>query len=1598
MNIDRYELTGISQKPLIKATQECIRALDGQVTLVSVANPFEPNDKVISYTDARPGTVVRDYIDPQLDIEHLAILFNGRPLEPVDALIQEVKAGDWISVSPIPRGGGGGGAKGILRIVAFAVLAVVAAPLAAGLAGMLGVTGAIGVGLVQAGVMVAGGMLINSLFPTEKPTFEQRNQESSSPTYSIGGPRSTSAEGLPVPIVYGEHILAPNRISVQTSEVVGQSQTTSRNGIREDQWLNLLFNLGEGEIEGVGQIKLDGTPVESFGEHYVEWRPGTNDQTPMGDFANVRRAISKGLRLTPDWVYHTTTSEVDKLGFLFKFPAGCLKRDANGTTYFKTIKMAVEYRLSGSGDWAPLPLRGGGTDSTIPEILQGDDPPSKIWVPFRDTSVVYTSLNAFIDGEGYRAAYDAHAADVDKHSSYIVSSIASYVPFGRGSLQSILSGDLWHWKYKTPMDPAKLHSLSDGYGYDTSGHIYYRTRNKIFYGVTESGKPKLQDANTVAYGETFPGYRFGGVFFKVDHYENRIEEESGEERDKAFYVPIGFTQVAYEDISEFSVTAKRQGSFYAAFESEVLPEGVYDVRVRRTDTEKMLNSPQYHQDQVNWDEVEEILTDQIAYVNTAVLGVAVKASNQLSRVPNVTCVVRGRKIKTRSFSDASNTYVWVTQWTDNPAWIVYDMLTNRRVARRPVPESKIDVEKFQELADYCEENGLFFNGVFDRSGQNLWDACQEVLRVAHAQLLRLGDRYTLAIDKPDVPVMMFNSTNTVKSSVKVEWLPMDDRANSVEVTYLDMVNRYERSVVRVGDQGGDEEVKPVKLEVPGIVNEEQALAHARYKLNQNKLLRHNITFEANIDAIALMVGDLFIFQSELANWNSGGRLAAGSTDTVIELDRPVSMTAGTQYQMIFQYDRILVASGSVNQQIGQFVYLDGYDGSDANRILIGGDDYEVLEIIDNGAGLYGVKVAVSGFVAGTYRLYKYDALITRNVEQVLTDGDYEQVTLTEALPEAPSQYMKWMFGPTNKVERIYRCSEIKGDNELTREIHGVEYDESVYSWADSIVESERPEARIITHVRDLDYHLSNTPIQGTNKTSINLNWDFPAVGDYRGATIYAVEYDEETDSYPRTAGEEIGVVSSNQVTFEWPMPSASRYLFWVIARGEGGIVPAEPDIPYVEIDLSTTQIGDPPAAPTALGISTTRGAVTLTWTNTTAANFRHVEVYRSTTNNFNTATLVGSTASVSYQEVLIPGTYYYWLKSVNTALQKSDETPGEMAGLEIEVTAQEIYAENVLPQNDNPTAPSNLQASIGFRKVILTWTNPTDIYFGEAEVWASDTTTRTDGGVVYRGAAEVAQFEIGTGVTKYYWIRTRSPWGNYSPFLSPTGLQVTTTTVVAQEDISAGIITADKMVAGTITAASGILADLSVTNAKIASVSAAKITSGQIGATTSIDLLDGDNNATARIGHASDSPITGLNMTPDKLGYFDGTNWLSYIDKGGDAYFGDGEESFLKVENGDVVIGPLSSIYGMDGFGGSRFFWRDIFDDHDNWHRRWIRSTTTSSYIDQIGINNGESPGVYVRIRSGATHRTELRKQFGPVIDGMNSQTYYTRVTNNPFY
>jgi len=253
------------------------------------------------------------------------------------------KPGQIINVQATVMGGGGGGGGSnpvqivaMVAIIAIAIAAPYMAPASWGMltaAGSVTMTGA----MLTAGVMMAGSMLINSLFQASTPSTETNNGQyaQASPTYSLSGGSNRSRPYESMPVVMGTMQFFPDLAARPFTEYHG-----------EDQYLYQVFHFGLSNAI-LSNYKIGTTALANYQEYSWNYPDAAGRINAFP--SNVDTIAGADLVNSSGWITRATSSNTYRIGI-----------DIEGTLYYAnnaggldntSVQLRVQYRPIGSGTW-----------------------------------------------------------------------------------------------------------------------------------------------------------------------------------------------------------------------------------------------------------------------------------------------------------------------------------------------------------------------------------------------------------------------------------------------------------------------------------------------------------------------------------------------------------------------------------------------------------------------------------------------------------------------------------------------------------------------------------------------------------------------------------------------------------------------------------------------------------------------------------------------------------------------------------------------------------------------------------------------------------------------------------------------------------------------------------------------------------------------------------------------------------------------------------------------------------------------------------------------------------------------------------------------
>ncbi len=314
------------------------------------------------------------------------------------------------------------------------------------------------------------------------------------------------------------------------------------------------------------------------------------------------------------------------------------------------------------------------------------------------------------------------------------------------------------------------------------------------------------------------------------------------------------------------------------------------------------------------------------------------------------------------------------KWTDNPAWIFYDLVTNKRYGLgRYIRAEWVDKWTLYQIAQFCDEmvdDGLGDGGTEPRftcnvaiqQPQDAYTLLNNLVSVFRGMLYWANGRIFPVGSETRDPVFNFSNANVVNGAFSYSDTPRNTRSTVCIIKWTDPSNQYRTTPERVEDTQGIARFGYVEKQITAFATTSrgQAVRAANWLLTVEQLLTETVSFQSAAGGLYLRPGDVFnVYDNFRNNQQQGGAILDFSSISntgydLIHLDRQIKLTNGFTYFMAAIIPATnLIATGSVtgSNQIG----------------LIRNSQIETRKVVSAPISSTNYVVLDSGFSSGLYK-------------------------------------------------------------------------------------------------------------------------------------------------------------------------------------------------------------------------------------------------------------------------------------------------------------------------------------------------------------------------------------------------------------------------------------------------------------------------------------------------------------------------------------------------------------------------------------------------------------------------------------------------------
>lgn len=408
------------------------------------------------------------------------------------------------------------------------------------------------------------------------------------------------------------------------------------------------------------------------------------------------------------------------------------------------------------------------------------------------------------------------------------------------------------------------------------------------------------------------------------------------------YKPSGGSYIMAVDSTKGTIQGKTTSPYERQHRVNLTGSAPWDIRVTKVTPDSTAANIQ---NDVFWSSYTRIIDNKLTYPDWALVGLSVDSSLFGSSIPQRSFEVKGLKIKIPvNYNPTTRVYtgVWngtfTTAWTDNPAWILYDLLTNNRYGLgNYIDVAEVDKYALYTIGQYCDElvpNGkggteprFTFNGVI--SSQE--DALKVLQAVASSfrGMLYWGASGTSGVitavqDAPSDPAKLFTPANVIDGIFTYSGAPLESVHAACYVTWNNPAEAYAPAIEVVESPLLPTMTTYRKLDVVayGCSSQGQANRLGKWILDTEIYGSEIVVFKAGLADADTRPGMIVKIQDPAyADIRYGGRVMSATT-TQVTIDAPVELVSGQSYTLDVVLPDGTIASKAITNSPGTYTVLN----------------------------------------------------------------------------------------------------------------------------------------------------------------------------------------------------------------------------------------------------------------------------------------------------------------------------------------------------------------------------------------------------------------------------------------------------------------------------------------------------------------------------------------------------------------------------------------------------------------------------------------------------------------------------------------------------
>lgn len=371
---------------------------------------------------------------------------------------------------------------------------------------------------------------------------------------------------------------------------------------------------------------------------------------------------------------------------------------------------------------------------------------------------------------------------------------------------------------------------------------------------------------------------------------------------------------AWQTVLETAVTGKTTSGYERSHRIDLPQAGsTWTLRLRKVSPDA--NSVKIG-DVMTLQSYTEVIDAKLRYPHTALLYIEFDSSQFNGSIPQISCEPRGRVIRvpdnynpeTREYTGTwTGGFKWA--WTDNPAWIYYDIVVSDRFGLgNRLTSANISKWTLYQIAQYCDQmvpdgrggDGMeprYLCNVYVQERNDAYTVLRDFAAIFRGMTCWSGEQIVVQADMPrDVdfnytraniigkPRYSSSTSKARYTNALVSWSdPANAYADAMEPAFVpELVSRYSFNQLEVTAIGCTRQSEAHRKGLWGILTN-----------NKDRMVEIDVGLDGKIPQPGYIIG---LADELLAGSVNGGRISAVN-GRVITLDRDVDAKAGDRLQL-----------------------------------------------------------------------------------------------------------------------------------------------------------------------------------------------------------------------------------------------------------------------------------------------------------------------------------------------------------------------------------------------------------------------------------------------------------------------------------------------------------------------------------------------------------------------------------------------------------------------------------------------------------------------------------------------------------------------------